>query len=663
MPGILRTRLPLASFLLWAGMAACVAGLATHRMWESLPFPRFFEHVLLALAAWIAAWALHRWRGWHQACALALLWLLALVVFTGPIAVLAVAALAAAAIALGSLLLGGPIALPVGMALIAGSVGWLLPLPVHLRIAYAVAGLGLVLWRRRAVADACRQAWLAFEGGARAAPRTASAAVLLLGLASSGAWLPTMQFDDVVYHLGLPWQMQETARYAMDPMLQVWALAPWGGDVLHGVAQVLAGGEARGPLGALWLVAAAGGVFALARRLGGGDARAWWAVALLGSLPLSMSLAGGMQTELPAMALLPALAWLVAGDPRGGPVRPLLAGAVLFGGLCGLKTMHAAVALPVLAWAAWRYRARIPWRWVPVGAVLAAAVGGASYWYAWWIAGNPVLPLLNGTFQSPFFAAADFVDERWRTGLHAALPWRITFDTDRYFESYDGGFGFVLVALAGVWLLALRDASTRALALVAAAGVLLSVLPMQYARYLHPSLVLAIPALVVAFPRVRGGQVAFWALCALNLAFATNASWMLRSGALKHTIRVLGQDAPLLERFAPERSLAQRLRETDATGRVLLLPSSGLALAELGQRGRNMLWYSPHWQAEGLRAEGDRTGQAWARLLQENRITHVILTPGTLTPPQRAGLERVGATREATAGRAEWWRVPDNARP
>ena len=67
-----------------------------------------------------------------------------------------------------------------------------------------------------------------------------------------------MQYDDVVYHLGLPWQLQQTARYALDPTLQVWALAPWAGDVLHGVVQVLAGVEARGALNGLWLAMAAG---------------------------------------------------------------------------------------------------------------------------------------------------------------------------------------------------------------------------------------------------------------------------------------------------------------------------------------------------------------------------------------------------------------------
>ena len=44
----------LPTVLLWAGMAACVAGLVAHRLWQALPFPRFFEHVLLAGLALLA---------------------------------------------------------------------------------------------------------------------------------------------------------------------------------------------------------------------------------------------------------------------------------------------------------------------------------------------------------------------------------------------------------------------------------------------------------------------------------------------------------------------------------------------------------------------------------------------------------------------------------
>src|SRR5690606_7343223 len=139
------------------------------------------------------------------------------------------------------------------------------------------------------------------------------------------------------------------------------------------------------------------------------------------------SLAGGMQTELPAMALLPVLAWLVLRDGPGASPRVLLAGAILFGALCGLKTMHAAVALPLLAWAGWRHRARIPWRWLAPATVVAFAIGGSSYIHAWSIAGNPVLPLLNAHFRSPYFAPVDFNDSRWHGGLDADVLWDISF--------------------------------------------------------------------------------------------------------------------------------------------------------------------------------------------------------------------------------------------
>ena len=639
-----------------------------HRMWHVLPFPRFFEHVLIALCAVAAAWPLVRWRNWPWATSLALVWLAGLTVFAGPVPVLAVVTLAATSVAIGSFVLRGAIALPLGLALIAGVLGWLLPLQIHYRVVYAVACAAVIAWHRGEIIATWRGALASFETAARESPRAAAAAMLLLGLASTGAWLPTMQSDDVVYHLGLPWQLMDTARYVPDPITQVWSLAPWAGDVLQGVAQLLAGGEARGALDALWLAIAAGVAFAVTAALGGEARRRWWSVALLASLPLSMSLVGGMQTELPAMAWLPALAWLALRAPAQTETTPhwrwLIAGAVLFGALCELKILHAVVALPVLAWTAWRHRQHIPWRWMPVALAAAMVVGGSSYFYAWSITGNPVLPLMNSWFRSPYFTMTDFSDARWNGGLDADVLWDISFDTEHYFESFDGGFGFVLIALLGVWLLALRNSRTRGLAGAASIALLLPLLPMQYARYLQPSLVLLLPALVIAYPTVKRGGAAFWALCVLNLAFATNASWMLRTGALKQTVRDLGRDVPSMQRFVPERVLALRLREPgNRDGTVLVLPDTNLALAELGARGRNMLWYSPRWKSEFARVEADNSGQAWARLLQRNHIRHVILKTSRLTQPQRSGLTLSGARLVESTGDAQWWRIPDNATP
>ncbi len=659
-----RIKALLPGVLLWLGMALCVAGWVANRMWQALPFPRFFEHVLMAMISLALAWLVRRWRGLSWAAALGMVWLLALGVFAGPLPVLAVALLAASAIALGSLLLPGPIALPLGLAMLAGALGWLLQLQIHTRITYAVACIALIAWRHAELMAALRSVRNHFTESLRANPRAGAAAMLLLGLASTGAWLPTMQYDDVVYHLGLPWQLQTSAHYLPDPAVQVWALAPWAGDVLQGVAQVLAGREARGAMNALWLAMSAGAVFALVAALGGDARRRWWSVALLASLPLSMALAAGMQTELPAMAFLPALAWLVLRQPGQDGARGLLGGAVLFGALCGLKVMHGIVALPILAWAAWRHRQHISWRWLPAALLVVLAVGGSSYVTAWLATGNPVLPLMNAWFRSPFFVAANFNDPRWQGGLDGDVLWDVSFDTEHYFESYDGGFGFLLIALAGVWLLALRDPRTRGLAAVASIGLLLPLLPLQYARYLQPALVLLLPALVVAYPAVQRASIAFWALCVLNLAFATNANWMLHTGAMKQVVRNLGRDAPTLRRFVPERVLAMRLREpANREGAVLVLPGSNIALAELGARGRNMLWYSPRWEAEGVRVDADASGKAWAALLRGNRIRHVVLQPAKLTPAQRAGLALSGARLVQEQGDAQWWRIPDNAGP
>ena len=77
----------------------------------------------------------------------------------------------------------------------------------------------------------------------------------------------------------------------------------------------------------------------------------------MASLPLSLHLLAGMQTELPASALLVVLAWLVLHSDL--PVaRRGMAIALVYGGLWALKPLHGLAALPMLGWAAWRHRGR-----------------------------------------------------------------------------------------------------------------------------------------------------------------------------------------------------------------------------------------------------------------------------------------------------------------
>src|SRR5690606_7293954 len=102
-------------------------------------------------------------------------------------------------------------------------------------------------------------------------------------------------------------------------------LAPWAGDVLQAIPQVVAHAESRGPLNLTWLAAAALGLWRLGALLGLVPALRWAAMALYASLPLTASLLGGMQTETPAVAVALALAVVVLDDRLP---RRLLSGAL-----------------------------------------------------------------------------------------------------------------------------------------------------------------------------------------------------------------------------------------------------------------------------------------------------------------------------------------------
>ena len=174
-----------------------------------------------------------------------------------------------------------------GLALIAGTLGWLLPLPVHHRVGLCA---GAARGHRHAPARAARGCDRRLAGMARCRRRGANAprlaAILFSAWRRPAAWLPTMQHDDLAYHLGLPWQLMLNGRYALDPSHQVWAFAPWAGDVLQAVPQLLARTEARSALNALWFAATAAGLWRLGSILGLAPMLRWTTLALFGELAI-----------------------------------------------------------------------------------------------------------------------------------------------------------------------------------------------------------------------------------------------------------------------------------------------------------------------------------------------------------------------------------------
>lgn len=671
----LQSSATLPRWMLAAGVGVFVAGFAWHGMWKVLPWERLALSLVLAGLSLAVAWPLHRFARWRWATALAVPWVLALVLFAGPLAVVAALALTAAAVVLGLLWLPSTaparlaLAATAGLALIAGLGGWLLTLPVHFAGVWWGLVLGLLAWRRRALLAVVSASIDGWRAAVDPSPRWAALAITLLGLASTACWLPTMQVDDLAYHLGLPTHLLMYGEYRPDPSHQVWSYAPWAGDALQGFAAVMAGADARGGVNAMWLLLAAAAVWSACTSLGARASERWAAVALFASMPPLVWMAAGMQTELPATAVLAALVALIvlplrdtdATVGRGVRSGVVLPGALLFAALFAIKGAHVVSALPLVAYAGWRHRAALPWRHLPLALGLVLLVGGSSYVQSWWHTGNPVLPLFNAVFQSPYFPIdGNYRDDRWFAGFGPTLPWQIVFDTDRYVEAWNGGLGFSLVLLAGAGMTALLRRETRGLALALLLAAFAPLIPMQYARYAYPGLLLLVLVQVPHGQALFGSRlfgIAVLAACTVNLAFQANASWLHHSAALKRVIKSGGDAAKVYPYYVPERVLLSQIPAGDP-GLVLATNPSRAYIAELGGRGRAMLDHDPTLRAARTHAENDPTGGAWATLLREHGIRWVLVTPASASPALLAGVQRY-AERVSVVGDAELWRARD----
>jgi len=660
----------IALWLVMFGPVMCAAGLAYHAMWRSVQWARFSELTAVGAAALILA-ELARRLGIRQiASSLALIWLAALTYFVGPASIFAVLLLAGSSIAIGTLILGSDdadcaVALPVGLVVIAGCVGWLLPAPIHFRAVYLCAGIGVVAIRWRVLRLAARNGLCAFNDSVAAAPKLAAAAMMLLGLTLTAAWLPTMQGDDLGYHLGLPSQLQRNGFYALDPTPQIWALAPWLGDVVQGIAQVVAGTEARGAVDFLWLALCSAALGRLSFALRPDVRVGWLVVALFASQPMLGLLVSGMQTELPAAALMVVMSLLIVDRKHEKSLREkshrgkYLAVCILAAGLFALKFSQAVSAVVILIYAFVHGKKLIEARRLPICLLAFLLVAGSSYLYAWHISGNPMLPLFNQIFKSPVMPFHQLDDTRWHAGLSPLLPWRVTFDTPHYLEAQPGGYGFTLVMLMGAWLVALADRRTRGPALMASAVLIIPMLPFQYARYSFPGLVLLLPMLVIAGDSAAGGRrfaCVVFATCALNLAFQANAPWPMGTVARKRLLFSRGDQDAVFLRFAPERLLIAEVRKRDSSNSIVLSIDPKMAnVAELAGRGRTVSWYCPSLESARIAADADPRGSQWRDLIDASRASWLLLRTDDLNDAQRAALMSGQGQRVYSVGDSELW--------
>lgn len=652
--------------MFWLGFVLLAAGFVGNALWHGVArAPTLFLGELL-LASLILAFALRRVLRCAMATALLLLWLLALGFFAGVAAGVAVLLLALAAMGLGSLLV--PVAAPArgslcilaGLALIAGIDGWLLPFRLHFRAVYVVALLSIVLLRWRAITPLLRGMPARWEAAVAAAPEMAVLTMLAVGAMSTFAWLPTLNFDALAYHLSLPSQLIKFGYYQMNAGSNVWAMSPWAADVLQAVAWMAAGVEARGAVDALWVGISLVLIWKLCGELGLRPGLCWLAAALYAAIPSVAYTLSSMQTEGPSAAVIAALALLIQYVRIPGR-RELVLAAVLFALLLALKISNLMFAGPLGLWLLWRWRGRLPWRMLPFAALLALMLAGSSYLFAWKLTGNPVLPMFNGMFHSPYFQPLNYHDHRWDKGFHWDIIWRLVFHSGDYMAGGDAAPVVVLIALAGSLLVALARPASRPIALVAVVALLLPLYEIQYLRYAIPALVLMIPAMLCGLPLLAVGRdrLVNGGLCVLvilSLAYVNGISWQAKAGAVK--LRVIKGSAAVIRQFAPERDLVRFVADRyDETARLLTLRQDAPIAAEFAGNAFALSWYDPQLGRWVRDADADRTGHAWSRVFERTGVNLLLTKRDRISPALMTAIDMAHGTIVFSAGDSLLWQL------
>lgn len=635
----------------------------THeRFWTALPATHAIEILKIASLAIVLAALVRKVARLTMATVLLLVFLVPLTCFVGMLPLLATILLAIAALALGRRIGGkecGPgVAVIAGLGVIAGTVAWALPFPLHHPLVYLVILAATAVPLHREVALVVRESLAAWREAVEAAPVASGYSVLFIGLASIGSWIPTVQFDDLAFHLGLPSQLVALGYYRLDAHSQIWALAPWLGDVVQAIPQVLGGSEARGAVDALWFVAAAVMAFQFMGALGVPPGMCWLSTALLGSQPLLAALLGGMQAELPATAVTLALVVVVVRGQGIPPTRVACLFGILAGLMLGLKIGFVAIVVPLATWLLWNMRGRCSAKGIAAVIALICFIGGSSYAYAHAVTGNPLAPLLNGVFHSQYFSFDNLSDSRWSAAVDWTLPWQLTFHTQRYSESWDGMAGFALLGLLGAIPVAVATPRLRwpaACAIVAAVAALSAV---HYFRYAFPALSILLLVCTAAVSASASLRVSTWllgSLIVLNLAYQGTSVWTLHDGAIAQQAAFMS-NTPVLQAFAPERLLIAEIRRSEPDANVVLCSRDSPFGAELAGRGFVVSWYDPELLGASVAADDDTSGAGWQSIFQRTEAQFAIASEAAMSAGLRAALADAHLVRRI--GLAQLWRLP-----
>jgi len=252
-----------------------------------------------------------------------------------------------------------------------------------------------------------------------------------------------------------------------------------------------------------------------------------------------------------------------------------------------------------------------------------------NYAIAWRTTGNPVFPLYNGIFRSPYFSPENFIDTTWTTGFSLYNYVNAFFETSKYFESADYVAGWQYLILLPCALIAMifvgASRPLRPLILPLLGFGTLMFATIQYWRYLFPVMPLAIALMgSLLLSKRQTVRILFAAtalICiVLNLYSFRGISWMMR-GTAQTAYTEKGRDE-LVTIYAPAAQLNKLVNQI-APGARVLYPMQTPFGATLNGMPLYVNWYAPDRSA---RFQAINSIQDAAAFLASERVDFVIIS-------------------------------------
>jgi len=528
-----------------------------------------------------------------------------------------------------------------GLGVIMGVCGVLVHFPINTPELYLALIAILLALNHRYLAQLWRQGCGAAGNFKAQAFWPVAVLLWVAGIALSSLFLPTVSFDDLAFHLLTTTQLTLHQRFLFDFHRQLWALAPFAADLFYAIPQLLADEDCRGAVNGFYLVA----IVVLGNRLlvtlSVSAAVRAFTLALLLSMPMTHALASSMQSET-AMSFF-AFAGLVVITDAGyrDALRCAKAALLIAATLLAIKTTAVFIALPLLLVAGFRLlRARregLAKMDIALFAIvgLALVAGFQSYAFSYMITGNPVYPLFNQVFRSPYLDPVNFFNPLYAGKLTWHLPFDMTFLSSSFAEARNGIFGFQFLMLSPALILlalGLRSASgVIAILALAAVYMIPVVVSQQYIRYLFPGLAMLSIALGVAAQQCASGPAYLrrtwsiaWAIAFIgNIYFMPFAGWHLESGSIDKFTATAKQ--AYLAEFAPERLANDYINRTAGKDAVVFYDNKSPFGAGLAGTPLYPTWYNQDVVRSLVKMD---QAADLANFFKDSRVTHYVRNKG-----------------------------------